>query len=183
MNLALKPMTADVYLAWLDEQPTWRYELVDGQIIAMNPQRAEHIEVKIAAARALQDALAGTRCHVLGDGMCVRIDDRTVFEPDALVYCGDKKKGDTTVMSDPVVVVEVLSPGTKTVDTTKKLEGYFKLENVRHYLIVDPKACAIVHHARDDTGAIATSVLGGGDVVLSALDVRVPVERFFPNSA
>ncbi len=40
----------------------------------------------------------------------------------------------------PVVVVEILSPGTKTVDTTKKLEGYFKLASVRHYLIIDPIA-------------------------------------------
>ena len=180
MNLALKPMTADAYLAWLEEQPTWRYELVDGQIIAMNPQRAVHIEVKVAVVRALQDALKGGRCHAMGDGMCVRIDDRTVFEPDALVYCGQKKSGDTTVMSDPVVVVEVISPGTKPVDTTRKLEGYFKLASVRHYLIVDPKARAVVHHGRDAAGAIATSVVSDGDLALSAIDVRVPVTSFFP---
>jgi Uma2 family endonuclease len=179
MNLALKPMTADAYLAWLEEQPTWRYELVDGQIIAMNPQLAEHIIVKVAVARVLQDALKGKPCHALGDGMCVRIDDRTVFEPDALVYCGDEVSGDTTVMTTPVVVVEVLSPGTKTVDTTKKLEGYFKLASVRHYLIVDPKAQAVVHHARDAAGAIATSVVDDGDVVLPAIDVRLPVTKFF----
>ena len=180
MNLALKPMTADAYLAWLDEQPTWRYELVDGQIVAMNPQRAVHIEVKVAVVRTLQDALKGRPCHALGDGMCVRIDDRTVFEPDALVYCGEKIGGDTTVITDPVVVVEILSPGTKTVDTTRKLEGYFKLASVRHYLIVDPKTRAIVHHARDAAGAIATAVVGEGELDLSAVDVRIPVARFFP---
>ena len=179
MNLALKPMTADAYLAWLDEQPTWRYELVDGQIIAMNPQRAEHIEVKYKVLHELVTALNGKNCHALGDGMCVRIDDRTVFEPDALVYCGEKIAGDTTVIDDPIVVVEVLSPGTKTVDTTKKLEGYFKLPSVRHYLIVDPKAKAVVHHARDETGAIATSVVDNGDVFLSAIEVRIPVTKFF----
>jgi hypothetical protein len=37
------------------------------------------------------------------------------------------------VMPEPVVVVDVLSPGTKMVDTTRKLEGYFKLASVRHY--------------------------------------------------
>jgi Uma2 family endonuclease len=179
MNLALKPMTADAYLAWLEEQPTWRYELVDGQIIAMNPQRLEHIDVKIAVVVALQVVLQGKNFRAVGDGMCVRIDDRTVFEPDALVYGGAKRKGDTTVIEDPIVVVEVLSPGTKTVDTTKKLEGYFKLPSVRHYLIVDPKARAVVHHARDSTGAIATSVLDGGDIVLSAIEVRIAVSKFF----
>ena len=103
-----------------------------------------------------------------------------MFEPDALVYGGDELKGDTTVITTPpIVVVEILSPGTKTVDATKKLEGYFKLASVRHYLIVDPATKAIVHHARDAAGAIATSVLAAGDVVLSALDVRLPVALFF----
>ena len=180
MNLALKPMTADAYLAWLDEQPTWRYELVDGRIVAMNPQRAEHIEVKVAVVRALQDSLKGKPCHALGDGMCVRVDDRTVFEPDALVYCGEKIKGDTTVMTTPVVVVEILSPGTKTVDTTRKLEGYFKLASVRHYLIVDPKALVIVHHARTNSEDIATSVVSSGSIALTAIGVSLPVSACFP---
>ena len=181
MNLALKPMTADTYLAWLEEQPTWRYELVDGQIVAMNPQRLDHINVKIAVVRVLQDLLQAKNFQAIGDGMCVRIDDRTVFEPDALVYAGPQRKGDTTVITDPIVAVEVLSPGTKTVDTTRKLEGYFKLPSVRHYLIVDPKARAVVHHARDAAGAIATSVQSDGDVALSAIDVRIPVKNFFPD--
>lgn len=181
MNLALKPMSADAYLAWLDEQPTWRFELVDGQIVAMNPQRAEHIEVKFLVVRALIDALEGKPCHALGDGMCVRIGERTVFEPDALVYCGDKLPGDATVITNPVVVVEILSPGTKSVDTTKKLEGYFKLESVRHYLIVDPKARSIVHHARDANGDIRTTLLDGGDVALSAVDAAFPLAACFPS--
>ena len=180
MNLALKPMTADAYLAWLEEQPTWRYELVDGQIVAMNARTARHIVAKFAIVCALKVATNGKPFHVLGDGMCVRVDARTVFEPDALVYGGTEVPGDTAVLANPVVVVEVLSPGTKTVDTTRKLEGYFKLASVRHYLIVDPKASAVVHHARDTAGAIATPVLTNGELVLSAIDVRVPVTSFFP---
>lgn len=180
MNLALKPMSADAYLAWLDEQPTWRFELVDGQIIAMNPQRAEHIKVKVATINAIAAALKRKDCHALGDGMCVRVDERTVFEPDALVYCGDELPDDTTVITNPVVVVEILSPGTKTVDTTKKLEGYFKLDSVRHYLIVDPKSKSIVHHHRGATGAIATTIETGGIVALAAVGAELDVAACFP---
>jgi Uma2 family endonuclease len=181
MNLALKPMTADQYLAWLEDQPTWRYELVDGQIVAMNPQRLIHINVKVAVANALKAALMGRKvAHVVGDGMCVRVSNTKVYEPDALVYCGPEKDGNTIVISDPVVVVEILSPGTKTVDTTKKLEGYFKLASVRHYLIVDPAARAVVHHARDAEGAIATAIVSAGELNLSAIGARVPVSSFFP---
>lgn len=112
--------------------------------------------------------------------MCVRIDDRTVFEPDALVYGGAEVPDDTAVISNPIVVVEVLSPGTKTVDTTRKLEGYFKLASVRHYLIVDPAARAVVHHARDDMGKIATEVVCDGEIALTAVTSRLPVKDCFP---
>jgi Uma2 family endonuclease len=179
MNIALKPMTVESYLAWLAEQPGGRYELVNGQVVPMNAQRVGHIETKVAVARALQDALRGGSCHALGDGMAVKIDDTTVFEPDALVYCGERLARGTVIFSTPVVVVEILSPGTKTVDTTKKLEGYFKLPAVRHYLIVDPEARAIVHHARSATGDISTAVVTDGEIVLDALSARLPVAGCF----
>jgi Uma2 family endonuclease len=76
--------------------------------------------------------------------------------------------------------VDVLSPGTNTVDTTRKLEGYFKLASVRHYLIVDPDERAIVHHARDARGAISTSVLTTGEIALNAVGALVPVADCFP---
>jgi Uma2 family endonuclease len=179
MNVALKRMTADRYLAWVDQPPSGRYELVNGQVVAMNPQRVEHIETKLAVAIALRDALRGGSCHALADDMAVKVDESTVYEPDALVYCGERLAKGTTVFSAPVVVVEILSPGTKTVDTTRKLEGYFKLVSVRHYLIVDPEQRMIVHHARDDQGAIATTVLSSGDLTLKAIGARIPVGAFF----
>jgi len=176
-------MTAETFLAWLEEQPTWRYELVDGQIVAMNPQRLKYINVKILVVQALQRALVGREdCHVVGDGMCVRVSDKKVYEPDALVYTGPEKDGETTVMSDPIVVVEILSPGTKTVDTTKKLEGYFRLASVRHYLIVDPASRTIVHHARDEHSAIATSLHEGGEIALDAIGASVAAAACFPSA-
>jgi Uma2 family endonuclease len=179
MNVALKRMSATDYLAWAERQPSGRYELVNGQVVAMNPQRVDHIETKVAVIRALQDALHGGSCHALGDGMAVKVDEATVYEPDALVYCGERLSKGTTAFSTPVVVVEILSPGTKTIDTTRKLEGYFKLASVRHYLVVDAEQRMVVHHARDETDAIATSVLTEGELSLAAIGVRLPVIAFF----
>lgn len=179
MNVAIKPMTVDRYLAWLEEQPRGRFELVDGQVIPMNAQRVEHINTKVYVIIALMEAVKGTAFHALGDGMAVRINDKSAYEPDALVYGGEPLKDGTVIIPDPVLVVEILSPGTKTVDTTKKLEGYFKLPSVRHYLIVDPIAKSVVHHARDESGNIATVVADAGLLTLQALGVTVPVDAFF----
>ena len=53
---------------------------------------------------------AGAPCHAMADGMAVRIDKGTVFEPDAHVYCGPELPGDVLISENPIIVVEVISP-------------------------------------------------------------------------
>jgi Uma2 family endonuclease len=160
MNIAIRPpLTVEDYVAWAGAQPErQRTELINGQIVTMAPERVEHGEVKLAAAVALRLAVtrAGVNCHVLGDGMTVRIDDHTAYEPDALVYCGTWLARGAMVVPNPIIVVEVLSPATAHTDTSAKLIGYFKLASVVHYLVLDPDARSIVHHARNRAPAVLT---------------------------
>jgi len=153
MTIALRrPLTVEDYVAWAKSQPErQRTELINGQVVAMAPERVEHGEVKLAAAIALRAAVtrAGLDCHVLGDGMTVRIDDHTGYEPDALVYCGERLARGSMIVAAPVIVVEVLSPTTAHTDTSAKLIGYFKLPSIAHYLVLDPDARSVTHHARD----------------------------------
>ena len=92
------------------------------------------------------------------DGLAVRIDDHTAYEPDALVYCGAGLPGETMVVSNPVIVVEVLSPTTAHSDTSANSFGYFRLPSVAHYLIIDPDARTVTHHSRN---AIPTLLKAG----------------------
>lgn len=84
-------MTVDEYLAWAEGQPG-RYELLDGVVFAMSPEGAGHAERKAAVHAALLSGIRarGVPCYALPDGMTVRIDKTTAYEPDALVYCGTK---------------------------------------------------------------------------------------------
>ena len=61
---------------------------------------------------------------------------------------------DVVEVSDPVIVVEVISPSTHKVDTTQKLADYFRIPSVRHYLIVNTSRRAVVHHERGATAAL-----------------------------
>ena len=82
--------TADEFIAWALEQPTGRFELDNGIVVAMAPERASHTSAKLNAVIALRRAI-GTRglpVQAFPDGMSVRVNDRTVYEPDALVRCG-----------------------------------------------------------------------------------------------
>jgi Uma2 family endonuclease len=160
-------MNVDEYLAWAGEQPG-RYELYDGSVVAMSPEGAGHAEKKAAVHAAL---LAGIRtrrlqCHALPDGMTVRIDDTTAYEPDAVVYCGSKLPPAALEVPDPVVVVEVLSPSTRRIDITAKLADYFRVPSVAHYLIVDPERPRIIHHARAEGDTILTRIVSEGSIKL-----------------
>jgi Uma2 family endonuclease len=174
-------MTADEFLAWALEQPRGRYELAAGEVIAMAPERAAHALVKLAAARALEDAVAaaGLPCQVFPDGMAVRIDEGTVYEPDASLRCGPKLPEDDIELADPMIVVEVLSPASRAQDSGAKLEAYFRLPSVRHSLIANTATRSVIHHARGADGAIATRVHAGGDLRLDPPGITLrPADLF-----
>jgi Uma2 family endonuclease len=174
-------MTRDEFLAWVDQQPSGRFERIDGVVVAMAPERASHNLRKGAARDALRRAVgqAGlASCQVFGDGMTVQVDNSD-FEPDALLRCGPPLPGDATRVSDPLVLVEVLSPDSGTRDRATKLRAYFRLSSVRHYLIVWPDEQRIVRHSRMPDDQIATQVFMAGEIGLDPPGIMVAVEEFY----
>lgn len=183
MTLAARRMTADEFLDWAMAQPEGaRYELVAGEVVAMAPERAVHGRAKVAAFDALRAAVAhtGLTCEAFVDGMAVRIDDATVYEPDVLLRCGTPVADDCLEIADPVVVVEVLSPSTGHKDTGGKLDDYFRLPSVRHYLIVKTSNRTLIHHRRDETGELQTRILREGTLALQPPGLTLDVAALFP---
>jgi Uma2 family endonuclease len=173
--------TADEFLAWAAEQPAGRYELADGVVLAMAPERVGHSLAKVDAMIALRAAIRarGPACEALPDGASVRIDDRTVYEPDALVRCGSRVPRDAIEVADPVIVVEVVSPSSQGVDAGAKLAGYFRLPSLRHYLVVDTGSRVVIHHRRDEEGAIGVRILHDGPLTLDSPDLEIAIGDVF----
>ena len=184
-QLASSGLTADAFIAWAAEQPHGRFELVRGTVVAMAPERAGHARAKARMYRALEDAIAtaGQRCEAFPDGMTVRIDDRTVYEPDVLVRCGPRTPDDAVEVADPLIVVEVVSRSSRSIDSGAKLGDYFTLPSVRHYLVVSTDARAVTHHRRGEAGDIATRVLRDGWLELDPPGLRIAVADLFASLA
>jgi len=175
------PMTRDEFLAWVEQQPSGRFERIDGIVVAMAPERISHNRRKRAACNALERAVreAGlTSCEAFADGVAVQVENSD-FEPDALLHCGPRLSGDSTKVSDPLVLVEVLSPDSGTRDRATKLRAYFKLPSVRHYLIVSPEEHRIVRHSRMPNDQVATQVFTSGEITLEPPGITVTVEEFY----
>jgi Uma2 family endonuclease len=162
-------MTAGEFIEWAMDQPEGRrYELVAGEVVAMAPERSAHALTKLTVAMSLAQAVKAAKlpCTVYPDGMAVQVDASTVYEPDAMVRCGTALPGDATKVTDPLIVVEVLSPSTRARDAGAKLEDYFRMPSVRHYLILKTENRTVIHHERDGSGAITTRIVRDGAVVL-----------------
>jgi Uma2 family endonuclease len=179
--LQQKRMTVDEFLTWADGRPG-RYELFRGTVYAMTPERAIHAEVKFAVQTALANGIRARHlpCYMLPDGMTLRIDDTTAHEPDALVYCGPRLDPSAIEVSNPVIVVEVLSPSTQHVDAQTKLAGYFRLPSVQHYLVVDPDKPLVIHHARASDDTILTRIVSAGGIKLDPPGIELELADIYP---
>jgi Uma2 family endonuclease len=172
-------LTREEYLSWVERQPQ-RYERIAGEPVAMSPERVQHIRMKSRVWAALDRAIrqAGLDCEAVADGITIQVDDDTDYEPDAVVNCGPTMGPDETVATNPVVVVEVLSPTTQSIDTSDKLADYFRVASIQHYLILRARRPEIIHHWR--SGADITSrVVNVGGVSLDPPGISIDVGEVY----
>jgi Uma2 family endonuclease len=173
-------MSRETYRAWVEQQEAGRFERVSGVVVAMAPERAAHNLRKALAWQALRRAVlaAGLPCEVYTDGMTVEVGDSD-YEPDAVLRCGGALPGDAVAVPDPLVIVEVLSPSSSGTDRAWKLQEYFRLPSVRHYLIVWADKRQIVHHRRVEGGDVETRTVTGGEIRLDPPGITVSVEEIY----
>jgi Uma2 family endonuclease len=161
-------MNVDQFLAWAEAQPkeAGRFELWDGEVIAkhgpagdeMNAERNKHAiakgEVYVALRAAIR--LSGLPWRALVDGPSIRFSDGKLVEPDVVACLGAEIDPNAMEVTNPAIVVEVLSPSTQKLDLSWKLEAYFTLPSIQHYLVVDPDKPVVIHHKRGQGEIIET---------------------------
>jgi Uma2 family endonuclease len=180
VNVPLVPqvrMNVDEFLVWSERQPDDRYELVDGEIVAMTRDTIRHNRTKGAAYVALYNAVraAGLACEVFVDGVGVAINEKTLRIPDVMVQCGAEPDPRAMVIESPLIVVEVVSPSSERDDVDTKFMDYFSVASIRHYLIVFSERRAVVHHQRTERGTLETRIVNDGDIALDRPGLSVSV--------
>lgn len=158
--------TVDEFLDWAEAQERGRYELLRGEVVAMSPERAEHARSKFNITRALYAAIERAKlpCEAFVDSLAVVIDETTSYEPDVLVNCGLPVAPHSMKASNPVIVVEVLSPSTRNIDKSIKIPDYFRVPGLAHYLIVDLGRRVVLHYRRTADGTITVAILRDGTI-------------------
>jgi Uma2 family endonuclease len=154
-------MTIQAFLAWEErEEPRWEF---DGfKPVAMTGGTNAHEAIGDNLRALLHIALRGKRCRVRGPTMKIEVAGR-IHYPDAFVFCSSAAR-DQTLITDPVVVFEVLSPSTSHIDRIEKLCEYRSTASIQRYVILEQDAIAATVYLKQD-GTWIVSVLTEGDTL------------------
>jgi Uma2 family endonuclease len=182
-------MDVATFLDWTREMDG-RWELDRGIPLRMQSERAGHNRAKRRCANAMERAIdhAGLPCEVFADGMDVLLDD-SLYVPDAMIRCGKAVDDDATRITDPVVVVEVLSPSNSLIEMTTKIDGYFSLPSVAWVLLLNTATRVMHSYARGEDALLMrrhaegdTLTLDPPGVVLAVADLLPPSEDTAPEA-
>lgn len=175
-----KKMTVEQYLA---ESETWevRHEWVYGEAWAMSGGSAVHAAVSANVLVGLALRLRGRPCRAVGSDQRVHVPDLDGYlYPDVTVVCGKYRfaEDDSHTVTNPTVIVEVLSPSTRNYDLGAKQEHYLRITSLQHLLFIDPETRSVRQYRRVEGGWFL-DLLTEGELNLGAIDVSLPIAELF----
>ncbi len=130
-----EPWTVEAFLAWEARQAT-RYEFDGVRPIAMTGGTAAHATVQRNLAIAVGGRLRGRPCRFFGSDLKIETLAGHVRYPDGFVVCVPVPPR-ATVVREPVIVFEVLSPATARRDRITKLREYQATPSICRYVILE----------------------------------------------
>ncbi len=169
-------MTVMEFLAWEELQEP-RYEFDGAQPVAMAGGSVAHEVIGGALRAALYDRLRGKPCRVVGPTLKIEVAGRIRY-PDAFVYCGPVR-GRETVIHDPVVVFEIVSPSTSHADRIVKLREYQATPSIQRYVIVEQASIAATVFARRGDDWVARALTEGDVLEMPEIDVAVDLAEIY----
>lgn len=171
-------MSLPDFLAWEEAQPL-RHERVGGQVWAMTGGTLAHNRIGLNVYSALRARLAGSGCEAFAFDVRVVTPRGDIMYPDVVVACGERRDTDKEV-SDPVVLVEVLSSSTAERDDSFKRWAYGTIPSLKHYiLIAQNRAEAEVSTADGETWRSVILRDAAASLRLDALGLKVPLTEVF----
>jgi Uma2 family endonuclease len=168
------------FLVWERDQQT-RHEYFRGEAFAMAGGSPRHNVLCSRVNMALLGALDSKGCYVFSSDQKIALSgDRYVY-PDLSAICGAIaiEAGTTDVITNPQVVVEVLSTSTEPYDRGLKWEGYQRIPSISDYVLVSQSEPRIEHFLRDVNGAWVYRAAGPGERIVLAGGAVLDVDAIF----
>lgn len=174
------------YLAF-EASSNVKHEFLDGQIYAMAGGTPEHAALASAFTGLLFVQLRPGRCRAHDSDLRVRVPATGLTTyPDITVVCGPRELDatDPLAVTNPTLIVEVMSRSTEKYDRGEKFEHYRNLASLRQYVLVSSQDRSVEVWTRE-TGDRWTSVVSRDGAVadLAAIGARLDIRELYDAAA
>ena len=162
-----------------------RHEFLNGEVWAMAGGTPEHAALALAVGSELREALRGKPCRAYSADLRVRIVETGLSTyPDVSVVCGsiETAADDQDAVTNPTLLVEVLSESTARHDRGAKAAHYRRIPSLREYVFVSQAEPRIEVHRRTEAGRWELLEARPGETIeLASLGVRLDVAAIYAN--
>jgi phenylacetic acid degradation protein len=147
-------LTVDEYLE-MEEKSDEKHEYYKGQIFAMSGPKLDHVRITMNMVALLMKRLRGSGCEVFATDLRVYVESEDLLTyPDLSIVCGEPvtRNNDDWNLTNPSVIIEVLSKTTMVYDRGTKFELYKGLTSLREYILVDSRSVLVEQFYKDGEG-------------------------------
>ena len=175
-------ITEEDYLR-LERAAETKSEFVDGEIFAMSGGSLPHGMLAIRWGAEISAKLRGRNCSVYSSDVKIRTHRTGSYVyPDISVVCGKPQthRNADDILTNPTVVIEVLSPSTERFDRGKKFGLYREIPSLQDYLLVHADAVLVEHYSRQPESWLFRESSGvESSVHLASIDCTVALKDVY----
>jgi len=132
-------MSIEEYLAF-ENAADEKHEYYQGEVFAMSGAKVTHNRIVVKTLAAISHFLTGKNCTPFNSDQRVYIEKNTLFTyPDISIFCNEiiTRNNDEVNTMNPSVIIEVLSPGTRSYDRGMKFKLYRDIDSLKEYILID----------------------------------------------
>jgi Uma2 family endonuclease len=171
------------YLAF-EASSNVKHEFLGGQIYAMAGGTPEHAALAAAAIGLLFSQLRGSGCRAYDADLRVRTRSGLATYPDVTVICGPTERDatDPQAVTNPALIIEVLSRSTEDYDAGDKFEHYKTLPSLRQYVLVSHRGRSLDVWTFRDEGGWQHAIIRDGEAAHLSIGAYLDVRELYESA-
>lgn len=166
-----------------DNNNSTRNEVFDNKVNSPISSSRRHSLIGSNITIALGSRLRRHKCEIYLSNMHVQLSENNFSYPDVVVVKGDPHftGNESDVLTNPTVVIEILSEHTLFQDKTEKLEQYLAMDSVREYLLVDQSKMRVEHYVKQNQKQYMYKIYTEHDEMISfdSLDCKTVLSELY----
>jgi Uma2 family endonuclease len=174
------PLSVEDYLAY-EAEARLRSEYIAGEIFAMTGASREHNIITGNLFSAISNHLRGGPCQAFVSDFKVRMKngmDHIFYYSDVMVACG-REGIEKYYLTNPKLIVEVLSPSTESIDRREKALHYRQIPTLEEYVLVAQESREVTIYRREHCWEISTVTALEASVEFRSIGLSLPLGAIY----